>query len=129
MCRYICIYIYVDMCIYICRYMCVSAIIDLCCFFFPYTCNILSNKGIVHSCLREGSERERYICVCVREYIYICVYIYMCVYIYIYAKPTPRTYLFFYFIDCFIARSTICYLLSATKKMHWRAFSPHPIPK
>ena len=55
------------------------------------------------------------------------------VYIYIYML-TPQDLPFFYFMDRFIARSTICYLLSAekntnTKKMHWRAFSPPPIPK
>ena len=58
-------------------------------------------------------------------------------YIYICFPPT-RTYPCVYFIDCFIARSTICYLLSEKKQqtpknnkktMHWRAFSPPPIPK
>ena len=53
--------------------------------------------------------------------------------VYIYML-TPQDLPFFYFMDRFIARSTICYLLSAekntnTKKMHWRAFSPPPIPK
>ena len=51
--------------------------------------------------------------------------------------PPTRTYLFFYSVDCFIARSTICYLKKNKKKnkntqkktMHWRAFSPPPVPK
>ena len=41
---------------------------------------------------------------------------YIYIYIYTYAHPPTRTYLLLYFIDCFIARSTICYLPSAKKK-------------
>ena len=51
--------------------------------------------------------------------------------VYIYML-TPQDLPFFYFMDRFIARSTICYLPKKntnTKKMHWRAFSPPPIPK
>ena len=44
--------------------------------------------------------------------------------VYIYML-TPQDLPFFYFIDCFIARSTICYLLSATKKC---IGEPSPLP-
>ena len=43
-----------------------------------------------------------------------CFLHYIPLFIYIYAHPPPGP-TFFYFIDCFIARSTICYLLSAKK--------------
>ena len=63
-------------------------------------------------------------------YIYICVYIYIYTYIHIYTyiyicSPPTRTYLFFYFIDCFIARSTICYLLSAKNTQTQKTQSKH----
>ena len=45
---------------------------------------------------------------CFLHYIPLFIYIYIC-------SPPPQDLLFFYFIDCFIARSTICYLLSAKK--------------
>ena len=48
---------------------------------------------------------------------FICIY--TCIYIYVCAPPT-RTYLLLYFIDCFIARSTICYLPSAKKKHKYK---------
>ena len=84
-----------------------------------------------------------YLYICIYIYIYICIYIYiymylytyiymylyiyMCVYIYICSPPT-RAYLFSYYIDCFIARSTICYLLSAKKNKKQCIGEPSPLP-
>ena len=46
--------------------------------------------------------------ICIYTHRYILIHIYVC-------APPTRTYLLLYFIDCFIARSTICYLPSAKK--------------
>ena len=68
-------------------------------------------------------------------YILYTIYIYYILYIYILYIYYIWPYNMLYFIDCLIARSTICYLLSAQKntntkkKMLWRAVSPPPIPK
>ena len=79
-----------------------------------------------------------YVCIYIYMYIYMYLYIYIslsllyiyakvCVYIYICSPPTSA-YLFSYYIDCLIARSTICYLLSAKKNKKQCIGEPSPLP-
>ena len=61
-------------------------------------------------------------------FLYIYVYVFICLCMYIYMLTPTRAYLFSYYIDCFIARSTICYLLSAKKNKKQCIGEPSPLP-